>query len=103
MNFTAQIKVFRNENLPHECDVQGNLALSPSDVIRLTAQGKAIAMHSLDSMLYNAPCDDLNNFPMEYTRGIDENTLYESSLRARKKIRDYRDSQNKSMSTSMDN
>ena len=89
----CQIHFFNNANLPNEKVVNPNLAITPSQMERLTREGKSIQMHSLDgSMFYdNLPVSE--PIPLEYTRGIDDNDAWEASVESQKKLRKFKQSQ----------
>nr|WEW54471.1 MAG: hypothetical protein [Microvirus Sku14] len=70
---------------PTDVPVQNNLAMTPAKVAELTAQGIAV---SLDSTLnYDSSSSD-NSFDLDpiFSRGMDQQTLWERQQLARQKI-----------------
>lgn len=66
-----------------------NMAITPSQIDQLTADGKATCMHQLDGMLFYPDIPDGAELPLEMTRGVDENDCWEASQEASEKIRKF--------------
>lgn len=93
----TKVKFMDNTNAPGEKTVRGGLSFTPSQVSRLTSEGKAVAMGQLAEVTY---FDGLAEgvLPLETRRGIDDNDVWEASYEAQEKIRkfvDYRARQHK--------
>lgn len=77
-----------------------NLSLRPSDINRLTAEGKSVSMHQLDGYL-GYPDIASGVMPLEFVRGVDENDCWEASQKAKNKVKEYvKHKQNESVMTS---
>lgn len=90
MNFNFPIRPAKVDNLPGEQPVKNGLAMTPANMALLTAAGQSVSLSAMenatyyDSQLGVKHCD---NMPLEYTRGIDENVLWQASMDAKQKIR----------------
>lgn len=86
----TSIHFFDNSCLSGEKKVNPvNMAITPSDIDRLTADGKATCMHQLDGMLYYPDLPEGNELPLEYVRGVDENDCWEASQESSEKIQKF--------------
>lgn len=83
------IRPFFNKNKTGEPTVQNGLAVTPSEMMSLTAKGRAVSAGSLESvMYYDNPLSPLD-MPLENHRGIDINDLYQASASSKKKMRQF--------------
>lgn len=76
--------------LPDESRVQGGLAYTPSDMLRASRDGRAIAPANMsDDYFSETDNKSSNDFstPPEYTRGVDVNDMWEAAQEAKRKIR----------------
>lgn len=88
---------FNNSNQTGEKLVNGTLAITPSQMERLTREGKSIQLHALDGSMYydDMPdCTDITDVPIEYRRGMDENDAWEASVTSNEKLRKFKMHQN---------
>lgn len=69
--------------------VDSSLAMTPSQMQNLTSQGRAVSMANLENVSFFGNEIDVKDMPLEYTRGIDMNTLWEQSRISEKKIKDF--------------
>lgn len=81
---TCDIKCHDNED-----SVDSSLAMTPAQMSRLTSQGRAVSLASLENVSYYGNEIDVRDMPLEYTRGIDMNTLWQESRRSDKKVKDF--------------
>lgn len=72
-----------------EDSVDSSLAMTPAQMQNLTSQGRAVSLASLEGVSYYGNEQDVRDMPLEYTRGIDINTLWQESRRSDKKIKDF--------------
>lgn len=70
--------------------VQAGLSLSPSQIERMTQQGHAAALGSLDGNQYYDNLPAGADVPIEDRRGVDLNIIWRESKSAQKKINDAR-------------
>lgn len=72
-----------------EGSVDSSLAMTPAQMQRLTSQGRAVSLANLENISFFGNEIDVHDMPLEYTRGIDVNTLWEQSRISEKKIKDF--------------
>lgn len=72
-----------------EDSVDSSLAMTPAQMQRLTSQGRAVSLANLENVSFFGNEIDVHDMPLEYTRGIDVNTLWEQSRISEKKIKDF--------------
>lgn len=72
-----------------EDSVDSLLAMTPAQMQRLTSQGRAVSLSNLENVSFFGNEIDVHDMPLEYTRGIDVNTLWEQSRISEKKIKDF--------------
>ena len=78
-------------NLPHEVGVRSDQAITPAQMADLTARGRAVSMASLEqSAYYDDGLTDPEMMPLENTRGIDENILWEQAEATKEKIDEFK-------------
>lgn len=91
-------KVCYCNNKAHEVSVKDNQSIPIAKMNEMRASGRAIAASSMENQAYFDTAQGvikLENMPLEYVRGIDDNMLFEASLRARQKIKTWRENQAK--------
>ena len=76
-----------------EIEVRNDQAITPSQMSKLTNQGKAVSMASLDNVSYFDNIGDFEGMPLENTRGVDINTLWEASESSKSKIKEFKQHQ----------
>lgn len=85
----VHIKFVDNHSEPYEKKTNPrNLAITPSQIANLTADGKAVSMHQADGALYYPECNE-DVLPLEFQRGIDINDCWEESQSSTAKVQDY--------------
>lgn len=72
-----------------EDSVDSSLSMTPAQMQRLTSQGRAVSLANLENVSFFGNEIDVKDMPLEYTRGIDVNTLWEQSRISEKKIKDF--------------
>lgn len=85
--------VAKCENKPHEVAVKSNQSVPLAQMDKMRKSGQAIAQSALEGHAYYDSANgvtQVENMPLEYTRGIDENILFEASVESREKIRTWR-------------
>lgn len=85
----VNVKFMDNANEEFERDVRSGLALTPAQVSRMTADGKAVALGALSDSTYfdNLPGDEV---ALENMRGIDDNDVWDAAEESREKIAAYK-------------
>lgn len=69
--------------------VDGSLAVTPSQMLKMTAQGRAICSQSLSTLsYYDAPEQGSGTLLLENQRGVDMNILWTESVRSKRRIRE---------------
>ena len=81
------IFTFDNSNKEGEKSVNPrNMSVRPSDIAKLTSEGRATCQQALsDALHYPNIQDDV--LPLEYTRGVDSNDVWEAQQEAQEKVR----------------
>lgn len=80
--------------IKNDVKVQPGLSLSPSQIERLTAQGHAAALGSLDGYEYYDSLPPGADVPIEDKRGVDINVIWRHSKAAQQKINEARQKAN---------
>ena len=93
MKFRFPVKFCHTINKVYEVDVKSNQAITPSQMDKLTSQGRSISSSSLESMSYHDNIKDFEAMPLENQRGIDMNIAWEASQDAKSKIKDFKRNQ----------
>lgn len=77
-----------------ESAVQGDLAITPSRMAQLTAQGRAISAGNLDAFMRFDDDNDsspmLGDIPIDYRRGVDFVTVWEHARESRSRFREFK-------------
>lgn len=86
-NRLADCSVYKKDDVP----VQGNLALTPAKIQELTAKGIAVTQSNIETKYESdAERGDFVVDPL-FTRGMDQNTLWENAQVSKRKILANRD------------
>lgn len=72
-----------------ETSVNSNLAITPSKMFDMTSQGQAVSLASLENQSFYTNEPDVKDMLLEYTRGIDMNTLWKQSRRSERSIQEF--------------
>lgn len=70
----------------HETSVQSGLAVTPVDMDRMTAVGRAVSSHSLDNFLYHDGYKSPSDLPLPMRRGRDMNQNWEMVQQFKRKV-----------------
>lgn len=78
----------------HESAVQGDLAITPTRMAQLTAQGRAVSTGNLEAFMQFDDNTDagrmIGDMPMDYRRGIDFVSVWEAARDSREKFRAFK-------------
>lgn len=80
-------------NKSDETDVNSRLAITPAQMMQMTNAGRAVSMASMDSFAYFDNAPSVDDMPLEYTRGIDENQLWDASIASKRKFKKFQQEQ----------
>lgn len=74
-----------NRYQEHYKPVNPNLAVTPKDMEKMTAQGRSISANSLENFIYFNG-DMLDGLPIDMCRGVDINDIYQASQVSKAKM-----------------
>lgn len=86
MFFKSKIKPAKLILHDGESSVDSSLAMTPSQMARLTSQGRAVSMASLEGQSYYCNERDYSDMNIEFQRGIDLNQVWLASKQSKQKI-----------------
>lgn len=78
------------KNRSDESQVNSRLAITPAQMQSMTLAGKSVAVQSLEGVSYYDNSPSVDDMPLEYVRGIDDNDLWNASLDSKRKLKDFR-------------
>lgn len=73
-----------------ESPVTPNLAMTPSQMEKLHAEGKSISLNNLEGMFYDGDTNPSFELPIDQIRGVDIGEIWQASKDARRKLSKYR-------------